>query len=69
MTGLLRETDVSFYSATFSLEELHKIEKRKIEDVSKLDSRASKRAAKSRTKLLYDLSAIAATLALMGDRK
>jgi hypothetical protein len=65
----MREKDVLFYSQTFSTEDLIKLRQRKVAAVSELDARASKNAAKNRTRLLYHISVITPALALIGDKK
>jgi len=61
----MRDIDIKFWYSTYSFDELTKLKIRKTNEVSRLDNRASKNAAKSRTKLLYDLSAISAALYLV----
>ena len=63
----MRDIDIKFYAEAYSFDELTKLKIRKTNEVSKLDNRASKNAAKFRTKLLYDLSAIVAALSLISE--
>jgi hypothetical protein len=60
---------LKFYKETYNPELLVEVLNRRKQEITKLDSRASKRAASQRQKLLYYLKAIQMALAITGEQK